>query len=98
MRRWRTPNIQRILQICGHTLTAKGRVSVESIDLVKSTGGTVAFSITIKNAGNKPVTTLSVNLEGQDSALTVTLPDGSLEPCQSVSHVEDSIATPTMSS
>jgi len=74
------------------TLTAKGQVEVESMDLVKDTAGNVVFSITIKNSGNKPVTELKVNLAGTE--YSVTLPGGSLQPGQSVSHVETSPTAP----
>jgi len=76
------------------TISAKGQLEVESIDLVRSTGGTTVFTITIKNAGNKPATTLSVKLEGQDSAFTVDLTGvgGALQPGQSISHVEEQVS------
>jgi len=57
------------------TLSAKGQVEVEAVDLVKDTDDNVAFSITIKNTGNKPVEALTVELNGEE------LPDGfSLSP------------------
>ena len=48
------------------TMSAKGQVSVEAIDLVKNTEGNATFSITIKNTGNKPVVSLKVTLQGQN--------------------------------
>jgi len=44
------------------TLSAKGQISVEAIDLVKATDRTVTFSITVKNTGNKPAKSLTVQL------------------------------------
>lgn len=44
------------------TLSAKGQISVEAIDLVKATDRTVTFSITVKNTGNKPAESLTVQL------------------------------------
>jgi len=48
------------------TITQRGQVEVVTVDLVKSSGGT-AFSITIKNTGNKPVVTLQVTLDDEDA-------------------------------
>ena len=47
------------------TISAKGQVSVEAIDLVKQTDGTTTFSITIKNTGNKPAKILTVKLANE---------------------------------
>ncbi len=47
------------------TLSAKGQVSVEAIDLVKQTDGTTTFSIVIKNTGNKPAVSLTVKLANE---------------------------------
>jgi len=51
----------------GSTLTAKGQVSVESMDLVKDTDGNVVFSVTVKNTGNKPAVSLTVKLANEAS-------------------------------
>jgi len=67
------------------TLTAKGQVEVESIDLVKDTDGNVAFSITVKNSGNKPINSLSVTV-GEDS-LGDILGGATLQPGQSASKI-----------
>jgi flagellin-like protein len=75
------------------TMSAKGQISVEAIDLVKDTGGNVAFSITLKNTGNKPVSDLKVNLAGTD--YTVTLPSSVLQPGQSASHPNTNPTAPT---
>ena len=77
------------------TLTTKGELSVESIDLVKDTDGNVVFTITIKNSGNKPVDAtkdvgyLKVTLDGEnDYDLVVeNILTSNLEPGQSVSAV-----------
>jgi len=73
------------------TLTAKGQVSIESIDLVKDTADSAVFSITIKNTGNKPVKTLNVNLAGTD--ISSDLGFGSLasplQPGQSISGMKN---------
>ena len=70
------------------TLTAKGQIEVEAIDLVKDTEGAVAFSITVKNSGNKPIDSLNVTVNGEDSPISVTLPGGVLQPGQSVSATD----------
>ena len=44
------------------TLTAKGQISIVSMDLVKDTAGSITFSITVKNTGNKPAVSLTVKL------------------------------------
>ena len=74
------------------TITAKGQVSVEAIDLVKDTDGNAVFSITIKNTGNKPVTDLKVNVnnEGEQSINLDAFPGG-LQPGQSVSYINDEL-------
>ena len=75
------------------TLTAKGELTVESIDLVKDTDGSVVFTITIKNTGNKPVDAtngyLNVTLDGESVYNLVEKGDlsSNLEPGQSVSAV-----------
>jgi len=80
------------------TLTAKGELTVEAIDLVKDTDGNIVFTITIKNTGNKPihgtdanrlVITLgsdSITLAGGTKASGGNLPDSAnLQPGQSIS-------------
>ena len=80
------------------TLTAKGELTVESIDLVKDTDGNIVFTITIKNTGNMPihgtdanrlVITLgsdSITLAGGTKASGGNLPDAAnLQPGQSIS-------------
>lgn len=47
------------------TLSAKGQVTVEAVDLVKQTDGKTTFSITVKNTGNKPVVSLTVTLAAE---------------------------------
>jgi len=44
------------------TLTAKGELTVEAIDLVKDTDGNIVFTITIKNTGNKPISSCTVTI------------------------------------
>jgi len=71
------------------TITAKGQLTVEAIDLVKQTDGAAAFTITIKNSGNKPITDakgLNVTLGGVD--YPVTLPTNGLQPGQSTSFLK----------
>ena len=71
------------------TMSAKGQVSVEAVDLVKNTEGNATFSITIKNTGNKPVVSLNVTLQGQKSPLNLQVAgknidsDNPLQPGQS---------------
>jgi flagellin-like protein len=73
------------------TLSAKGQVTVEAMDLVKNTEGHVNFSIVVKNTGNKPVTTLTVTLNGETAA-QVTLPSDILQPGQSASYSASALA------
>ena len=75
------------------TITARGQLEVESIDLVKDTAGNVVFSITIKNTGNKPVDAangyLKVTLDGESEYDLVSngVLSSNLEPGQSISVV-----------
>ena len=62
------------------TLTAKGQVEVESVDLVKDSTGTATFTITIKNTGNKPTKSVTVKL-ASEKAESIT--PSTLEPGQS---------------
>jgi len=62
------------------TLTAKGQVSIESIDLVKDSTGKATFTITIKNTGNKPTSDVTVAL-ASETAQSIT--PKTLEPGQS---------------
>jgi len=62
-----------------NTITAKGQLEITNVELIKSSGG-VTFTITVKNAGNKPVSGLTVLLEGNDLGLVFS---GPLEPGQS---------------
>jgi len=73
-------------------LSARGQVTIESIDLAVQTDGQAVFTITIKNSGSKPVSELTVNLAGTD--YTVTLPSGGLQTGQSASHVETNPTPP----
>ena len=47
-------------------LTSKSQITIEAVDLVKQTDGSVAFTITIKNTGNNPITRLAISLAGND--------------------------------
>jgi len=81
------------------TLTAKGQVSTESIDLVKDTAGNVVFSLTAKNTGNKPATAINVKLAGESEVDILSAAGmSSLEPGQSVSYVKSSGFTGTYTS
>jgi len=75
-----------------NTLTTRGQVTVESVDLVVQTDGHTTFTITIKNSGSKPVSELTVNLAGTD--YTVTLPSDGLQPGRFASHVETNPTPP----
>ncbi|MEM0235624.1 archaellin/type IV pilin N-terminal domain-containing protein [Thermofilum sp.] len=68
---------------------AKGQVAVENVKLVKDSSGSVLFSITLKNTGNKPVQSLTVKLAGQKVDWNFT---GTLQPGQSTSFVGDAPA------
>jgi len=78
------------------TLMAKGQIEVETADLVKSADG-VKFSITIKNAGNKPATHVNVTLAGEtETDILAAAGMSSLEPGQSVSYVVNPSGTYTI--
>ena len=47
------------------TMSAKGQISIEAVDLVKQTDGTTTFSITVKNTGNKPAVSVTVKLANE---------------------------------
>ena len=49
------------------TMSAKGQISVEAVDLVKQTDGTTTFTITVKNTGNKPAVSLTVKLADEEA-------------------------------
>jgi flagellin-like protein len=49
------------------TMSARGQISMEAVDLVKNTAGDATFSITLKNTGNKPAVSLKVTLQGQSA-------------------------------
>ena len=72
------------------TITAKGQLTVEAIDLVKQTDGAAAFTITIKNSGNRPISAptsyLNVTIKGTE--YKVPLPSGGLQPGQSTSFLK----------
>ncbi|MEM2922468.1 MAG: archaellin/type IV pilin N-terminal domain-containing protein [Candidatus Bathyarchaeia archaeon] len=63
-------------------LISRGQIVIEAIDLVQQTDGSVTFTITVKNAGNKPVTGLTVNLAGNDLTYLAFSPDPALAPLQ----------------
>lgn len=74
------------------TLTAKGQVTVEAIDLVKQTTGESVFTITIKNTGNKPVTALTVTLASEaDASVDLSSVGGNLQPGQSTSYMNNAL-------
>ena len=74
------------------TMSAKGQISVEAIDLVKQTDGTATFSITVKNTGNKPAVSVTVKL-ADEAAQNVQIAgenvsrDNPLQPGQQASLV-----------
>jgi len=71
------------------TITAKGQLTVEAIDLVKAADGTT-FSITVKNSGNKPLIgtadALKITLNGENEWSVDAAKN--LQPGQSVSIVK----------
>jgi flagellin-like protein len=75
------------------TITAKGQLTVEAVDLVKAADGTT-FSITVKNSGNKPLEdaagALKITLNGEAAADVTDAKN--LQPGQSVSYVNSSLA------
>ena len=77
-----------------NTMSAKALVSVETVDLVKDTGGNANFNIVIKNAGNKPIKDLKVKLASENEATVdlSTLPGGKLQPGQSVAYSAPSLS------
>jgi len=72
------------------TISAKGQLTVEAVDLVKQTDGAAAFTITIKNSGNKPITgahCLNVTLKGVEYEVFPS--GGNLQPGQSTSFLKN---------
>jgi flagellin-like protein len=55
------------------TMSARGQISMEAVDLVKNTAGDATFSITLKNTGNKPAVSLNVTLQGQTNPLVLNV-------------------------
>lgn len=69
-------------------------IQVQSIDLIKTSQGTVLFSITVKNTGNKPITSCTVTLwadNGEVQAISI----GSIDPGQAKSTT---VTNPTLAS
>ena len=73
----------------GSTITAKGQVEITNAELIKSSG-TTTFTITVKNTGNKPVSHLTIKLQGETNEIV----DGdiTLEPGQSYSTSTSSLS------
>ena len=77
------------------TMSARGQISVEAIDLVKNTEGNATFSITLKNTGNKPAVSLNVTLQGQTDPLVLKVAgnpissNNPLQPGQSATALLD---------
>jgi flagellin-like protein len=74
------------------TITSKGQLTVEAVDLVKAADGTT-FSITVKNSGNKPLKdagALKITLNGE-TPWDVTEAQN-LQPGQSVSIVKSGLS------
>jgi hypothetical protein len=65
-------------------ISARTQLNIQSANLVKDTGGNVAFTTTIKNTGTTPITSLTAQLSNQQP-LTVTIPAGGLQPGRTVS-------------
>ena len=63
-------------------LASTNQITVEAMDLIKQTDGSVAFTITIKNTGNKPVIALIVSLSGNDLTDLTFSPEPSATPLQ----------------
>jgi len=78
------------------TLNATPQINVQTVNLVKDSSGNVAFSITLKNVGNKPISSLNVTLASEPkatiSSVTTATP---LQPGQSVSYVPTGALTGT---
>ena len=71
-----------------NTLNATGQLTVQTSSLIKDTEGHTVFTMTIKNVGNKPFTSLSVTLaEESQSAIGTVTPTTPLQPGQSVSYI-----------
>jgi len=69
------------------TINATGQLNVQSINLVKDTQGNTAFSMTIKNVGNRPINSLNVTLASEPLAVVSSIkPTAPLQPGQSVSY------------
>jgi len=65
-------------------MSGNASVAIQSANLSKDTNGNVAFSVTVKNFGTKPLTSLTVQLS-TEQPLTIPLPTGGLEPGKSSS-------------
>ncbi|MEM2786156.1 MAG: hypothetical protein QXY15_06300 [Candidatus Nitrosotenuis sp.] len=63
--------------------TLKGAISVENIQLIKSSNGEEYFSITLKNSGNKQIGTTTINLQTDIDTNTVGVQPFSTSPLPS---------------
>ncbi len=71
-----------------NTLNATGQLNVQTSSLIKDTEGNTVFTMTIKNVGNKPFTSLSVTLADESpSGIGGVTPTTPLQPGQSVSYI-----------
>lgn len=69
------------------TINATGQLNVQSINLITDTQGNTAFSVTIKNVGNKPINSLNVTLANEPLAVVSSItPTAPLQPGQSASY------------
>jgi flagellin-like protein len=59
-------------------INGSDQLNIQSANLVRDSDGNVAFSITIKNTGTKPITSLTVQLFDEQS-FTIATPTGRLQ-------------------
>lgn len=67
-----------------NTISLKGAVIVEALDLVKQSNGEEYLSVTIKNAGNKAFSSTAVNLQVDTDSATSGIQPFSASPFPSV--------------
>jgi len=72
-------------------ITERGNISIEDASLVKQTDVGTVFSITLKNVGEKPIKTITVNLAGTNYEVPLKR---NLQARRTVSFVETDPASP----
>jgi len=77
------------------TLNATGQLNIQSMSLIKDTAGNTAFTLTIKNVGNKPFTGVNVTLANEPQAIISSIsPIKPLQPGQTTFYVPTGTLNP----